>query len=205
MARELPGFALPEGFRRLPVEFLEDSAAPIVVTSFDFSALDSPEDLAREALAIDSAGHMGIVAFFEQLAEGLLRAGTADQLARWLPRLRAFFWAEGYKDALADQITSDDPKFDAWLLSEAFGLSHAAHLTVPQICARWGKRKQAGYQRQARLLHARGLRHLRPNARNAAARQKMRERNFRHLPKTVRATGGTSKSNEVMTPPKAAP
>ena len=60
-------------------------------------------------------------------------------------------------------------------------MSHAANLSVPEICRRFGIRKQAGYQRQARLTAARGIRHLRPNQRDSSARQKMRERNFRHL------------------------
>lgn len=178
MSRDCPG-TIPAGFERVPVEWADAKAgpSPVAVEFFDFSGLDSVEDEMREALAEGRS----LDGLLEQAAEDLLRFGSPAQLTRLLPRLRAMFWAEGYKDCLADQIASDNPKEDAWLLAERFQLSLSENLSVPEIAARFGKRKQAGYQRQDRLVAERGLRHLRPNGRDAAARQKMRERNFRHV------------------------
>ena len=113
MAKEFAGGAIPPGFARVPLNWVADQPEPTAITAFDFAALDSLDDIAAEAVAAGES----LGALLEETATTLLCHGTPAQLARWLPRQRTFFWSEGYKDAIADQMASASPKLDAWLLS----------------------------------------------------------------------------------------
>ena len=52
MTKEFSGGALPAGFTQVPFEWNEDAGTPIAIAQFDYAALDSLEDRARERLAM---------------------------------------------------------------------------------------------------------------------------------------------------------
>lgn len=160
----------------MPLEWNNGQPVPIAIQHFDFEALDSPEDIAKELL---SAGH-SLAEALEERAIALLKFGTAAQLTRLMPRLQAQFRDAIVADTLSYLASSDNAKLDVQLLSVAIDLSHMQGAKVPDVCRAFGIRKQAGYQRLERLLAAHGLTHLRTDRRSPEARARMRRRNYRH-------------------------
>ncbi len=162
---------------RLPVEWdaHDGKAVPIAIEQFDFEALDSLRDRLLEALDSND-WEQG----WQLLCEEIFKSAPLPVLERMFRRITRLAMEEAIKEVIATCIAQPNPKEILHYLAAEIGHSSIGEKSLEEVAREFGKRKQAAYQAMEQFAQRTGIRILRPNARNAQARAKMRARNFRH-------------------------
>jgi hypothetical protein len=161
--KEHAGGAIPDGLFRVPVEWSDEHGERIAVSSFDPTSLDTLSDLCREELRLGRS------------IEAILQA----HLSAWLEMQRREWICEGLKTALAEILSSQNPKKSACALCFVSGMDLTLGKSGPQLAKEFGVSKQDFFQEVERIQQRFGGRLVRVNMRDKEAREKMSKRNYR--------------------------
>ena len=148
----------PKAIGYIAVEWHEDPAEAVPITSFNFGSLDSIEDQVRQ-----------------HLDDGTLR----DFLEHWIESKLARDRADTINRILSIPVTSKKPGLAVIQMGFAAGIALAAEKTGTQWAEEFGITKEAfqeGVDFYRQELRLRVTRYTRDDQ----ARQNMSEKNFRH-------------------------
>jgi len=161
------------------VEWTEDEHHAIEVTHFDFSRLDSLDDLARECVA---AGRP-VSVLLEDAAVAVIERGDPAMVSRIMSGMQRAIGGRVASRLLQLILDAPSPRFRAAAIAHEIGSTILDGESIPQTAKRFGKTKQALTQEMERVRAALGFELPRSNRRPDESRDKMRASNFRHRSK----------------------